>query len=273
MRRWSGQLIEKLGKSDNYLLALIVGVFLSPFLSNITSPLFDTPTKVVYLSISFMIVALAVFIIGQKRSINRIETLQEDIVRRVGMSIEYLTGQSSSDRTVYKRMTTLIDAAEESIYILDYLPRPYHLSAPKGKERTGYYAALNRAIDKNLFFKRVVQIPNQPASDFISTSNMNMSEESPFIEHCRKILNTRNKKYANAKASLKSSVVVLPESTLVILDEQRVAWAVTIHSSDGTSTLQGVLLIDDMQGEFVKYLVQLFNGIDGQAVPIKDIIQ
>lgn len=85
MKRWGRRLIEKLGKSDSYLLALIVGVFLSPFLSNLTSPLFDTSSKVVYLSISFMIVALAIFIIGQKRSIDRIEKLQTDIVRRVGV--------------------------------------------------------------------------------------------------------------------------------------------------------------------------------------------
>jgi hypothetical protein len=262
------RLLDWLRRADYYIITLLFSILLSPIIGVLTLPLFDTPARVIYLSTLFLILVMVLFLVFNKRAVTRYEALQAEIIRRIGLSVEFLTAEGQFDKDVYKRAAAAIHAAKDEILILDYYPRPYKITEPQGEDRGGWYAALEAAIERSVKYKRVIQIPEEPPSESISKGKL---KDPTFIAHCEKLLHVR-KSIRYPHVTLKRSRAFLPEDTLVIIDERYLFWSVTIDSPAPEDRLQGVLLFDDPHGELVKkHLVKLFRRIDEEAILVTSI--
>lgn len=171
----------------------------------------------------------------------------------------------------------MVASAQHEILILDHRPsltssRFYTQTPAEAGSRSKYYEeltqkALSKTRDGEYFrYKRVVQLEEGPTHTWNTSVNM----DTVFAAHCREIVAFRNR-VPKAVASIKTSRVFFPRSTIVIVDCKQVLLELAIVGPDGFTKVEGDLVFHDPEGQLARPLRQLFEHIDGQAMLITEV--
>lgn len=194
----------------------------------------------------------------------------EEIIKRTGVTVEYI--QDNLDGKSYKRSTQLIENARLSIIFvspwdptMEYTPDIYSEEVRVAKQK--YYEAIKKSISKFigkdlLFHRRLLQVPPESIDDL----SLSFKIDSSFYDYLRYAAKIQR---AYPRDCLLRIAAEKTSEHFTIIDDRYVILSTVINIKDGHKVRHGEVIIDDGQGELVKYFNFLYQTLDAHSRPLE----
>jgi hypothetical protein len=204
----------------------------------------------------------------------------EEIKSKLGLSAQFVTDLPRTEGTgeIYRRANEIISQAEKEIWVLWH--RDPNLARRSEEDyrsegwktqRDIYHETLNQKCDEHkrdtFFYRRILQIPESEniKNGVLSSSVLSIT----MIKHCKELLNYIQR-YPEV-AVLKYAPIFLA-NTIVLVDERYIIWEIDAVDPDTQSSyMDAMLVFDDADKNFVRYLRSFFLKVDAHSHMVKQI--
>jgi hypothetical protein len=208
------------------------------------------------------------------------ETLNKqisDIANQFGLSVEFVSDEDGygAEGITYDRTRQLIENAKKSLVFLDFWVQTGNYIAENDKSysaRDAYYITILNKLKEfehhdgeNPFMRRIIQFPS---------NNSSLSEDAQISLKEDKLFNIYLKECKDKQSRFHKTCVIkivrpLIRSHFLIIDSRYVVWPVLASNREDTGLRRhGAIIFTDSSGSFVSRLMDIYNRIDAQAIPL-----
>jgi len=199
----------------------------------------------------------------------KLENLATEIANRSGIHIESV--EDNFDGKSYQRSTELIEKAKLSITFvspwepnMEYVPGVYPDEVRIAKQN--YYMAIQKQIENFmekdfLFHRRILQI----SPEFIDKPLM-FRTDSSFYDY---LYFASVVQLSHPRTCRIRMVPTMMGSHFTIIDERYVIVSTTSLLKSGHNVRHSTIIVDDTQGDLVKYFNFIYQTLDAHSSPIK----
>jgi len=209
----------------------------------------------------FQIVICLVFICLALMTYMIYETLKYTIElrHRVGIKITFI---DRNNQNLYKKTTKAIEAATESILILNSAHDDMFsdedkkcIEAERDHDEKEYFQSLiTSAIHRGVSYIRIMQIPDGKLySEVFNKKDKNLTDHIYELLELKK--KNKNLNIGLLKAPMKSL------TTFALIDESIMLWSVNEINNDGIQKMRGIFLIEDPRREITQHFKSLFDTV------------
>lgn len=227
---------------------------------------------VIVVAIAFIIALLIEIFYFQETKFEILEHRLDEIINSPKIKIEYI--EDNFDGKSYSRATELIEKASQNITFVspwepgtEYEPGIYPEEI--GNEKRRYYEAIRKQIEKSigkdaLFHRRIIQVP--PEIFIANPPSLSYKMDSSFVDYLRYAAIIQETHPRICRLRMVSEMM---SSHFTIVDDRYVILSTYRYLKDGHRIRQGSIIIDDGQGEVIKYYKTLYQTLDARSRPLE----
>jgi hypothetical protein len=261
----------------------LFGVLIQPTVGILTGQFLSIPENIILIGIlcSILFALLVGYIMQEYYKTHSQQNLVisdglEGILKKIGITWEYIAYEQfgkKKRKDPYDIMLKLVTDTEEEFLVLDHRPS---LSFPRFSDskvirkesREEYYDKLNNMVlsknkKKNIKYTRIVQIKEDPSSEWDETIN----NDQLFSNHCKIVINSIKD---DASATIKTSKVFYPNASIIVVDKKFVLIEFAIIEGDN-SKIKGDLYFNDPDGLLAKPISQFIENVAKTAITIQSV--
>lgn len=260
------------------LLAAVIMFFVGIAVQFLLGRIFPITNSVsfVLIVIVFVIAFILVIVIDmfsyQEKNFKALEYEIKELIKHTRVKIEYI--EDNFDGKSYSRATELIEKASQNITFVspwepgtEYEPGIYPEKV--GGEKRRYYEAIRKQIEKSvgkdmLFHRRIIQVP--PEIFKADPPSLTYKVDSSFVDYLRYAATVQENHPHACRLRMVSERI---SSHFTIVDDRYVILSTYMYLKGGHSIRHGAIIIDDGQGEVIKYYSLLYQVLDAQSRPLE----
>lgn len=260
------------------LLAAVVTFFLGiafQFLFGRIFPITNSVSIVlivIVVAIAFIIALLIEIFYFQETKFEILDRNLNELIKYSKIKIEYI--DDNFDGKSYSRATELIEKASKNMTFVspwepgtEYEPGIY--SQEVGNEKRKYYEAIRKQIEKSigkdtLFHRRIIQVP--PEIFKADPPSLSYKIDSSFVDYLHYAAEVQEDHPRVCQLRMVSEMI---SSHFTIVDDRFVILSTYIYLKGGHTVRHGAVIIDDGQGEVIKYYKFLYQALDAHSRPLE----
>lgn len=227
---------------------------------------------VIVVAIAFIIALLLEIFYLQGTKFEILEHRLGEIINSPKINIEYI--EDNFDGKSYSRATELVEKASKNITFVspwepgtEYEPGIYPEDV--GNEKRRYYEAIRKQVEKSvgkdtLFHSRIIQVP--PEIFKAESPSLSYKTDSSFVDYLRYAATIQETHPRACRLRMVSETI---SSHFTIVDDRYVILSTYRYLKGKYRIRHGAIIIDDGQGEVIKYYKFLYQTLDAHSRPLE----
>jgi len=223
-------------------------------------------------AIAFIIALLINIFSFQETKFETLDRRLNELINYSKIKIEYI--DDNFDGKSYSRATELVEKASKNItFVSPWEPATEYESGiyaeEVGNEKRRYYEAIRKQIEKSigkdtLFHRRIIQVP--PEIFKADPPSLSYKIDSSFVDYLHYAAEVQEDHPRVCQLRMVSEMI---SSHFTIIDDRYAILSTYVYLKGGHTVRHGAVIIDDGQGEVIKYYKFLYQALDAHSRPLE----